>query len=245
MIWLVVAGSAALGVVYLVSLFMKGEIRKLVRALRWIVGAGLMAGAAWTGARGQMFIASLLGAGGLGVLMRGRLGPFDFGSGLSSSDNTSAVSSNHLDMRLEHESGRVSGTVKAGHFAGRELEDLAAAECWALYDEVSDDPDSLALFESWLDANRSGWREYFAAEFGMDMGEEDEPRRSDATSAISGLDEAYDTLGLKPGATPEDIKAAHRKLMKSVHPDAGGSAFLAARINQAKDMLLKHAQRRV
>jgi len=51
-------------------------------------------------------------------------------------------------------------------------------------------------------------------------------------------DEAYEVLGLHPGASETDIKEAHRRLMRGAHPDAGGSDWLAARINQARDILL-------
>lgn len=241
MTWLIPAALVALIVLYLASLFMRGEIRQLVRTLRWVVGGALVAAAAFLATRGQMVLAGLLGAGGLGLLLRGRLGPIDFGSGLSSPNNASTVSSHFFDMRLDHETGQVSGKVRIGHFSGRDLGQLSAEECWALYDEVSDDPDSLALYESWLDANRSGWREHFEAEFGMDPGEHGREGDAQPSSGISGIEEAYQILGLEPGAAPDAIKAAHRKLMKSVHPDAGGSAFLAAKINQAKDLLLRHA----
>jgi hypothetical protein len=244
MIWFVLAGAVALIALYLYSLFLRGEIRQLVRTLRWTVGGALVAGAALLGLRGQMLVASFMAAGGLGVLMRGRLGPIDFGAGMSSPNNVSMVSSAYLDMRLEHETGSVSGTVRAGHFVGRELADLSAEECWALYDEVSDDPDSLALYRSWLDANRAGWRDYFASEFGMETGDEEAEAGAHTTADVSGLEEAYEVLGLKPGAGPDAIKAAHRKLMKKVHPDTGGSAFLAAKINQAKDLLLKETASR-
>ena len=50
--------------------------------------------------------------------------------------------------------------------------------------------------------------------------------------------EALDVLGLKPGATEADIRAAHHRLMRAAHPDAGGSDWLASRINQARDVLL-------
>lgn len=242
MIWLVLAGAAVIGAMYLGSLFIQGEIRQLVRTLRWLAGGGLVAGAVLFGVRGQLMVASLLAAGGLGVLMRGRLGPIDFGAGMSSANNASTVNSRFLSMRLEHETGSVSGSVRAGHFSGRELAELSSEECWAFYDEISDDADSVALFESWLDANRKGWREHFSAEFGMEM-DEDEPRAGTRASAgVEGVEEAYEILGLSPGASPSAIKAAHRALMKKVHPDTGGSAFLAAKINQAKDMLLRHAE---
>ncbi len=74
MIWLLLVGAVALIALYLYSLFVQGEIRQLVRTLRWVVGGGLVAGAALLGLRGQMLLASFMAAGGLGVLMRGRLG---------------------------------------------------------------------------------------------------------------------------------------------------------------------------
>jgi len=51
-------------------------------------------------------------------------------------------------------------------------------------------------------------------------------------------DEAYQVLGLAPGATPDEIRAAHRRLMLGAHPDHGGSTWIAARLNQARDLLL-------
>jgi DnaJ family protein C protein 19 len=57
-------------------------------------------------------------------------------------------------------------------------------------------------------------------------------------SATMSRDEAYEVLGLHPGASETEIKEAHRRLMRGAHPDAGGSDWLAARINQARDILL-------
>lgn len=244
MTWLILGAAALVLLTYLYSLYTQGEIRRLVRTLRWVVGGGLAAAAAISGLRGNMMIASFMGIAAAGVLTRGRLGPIDFGAGMSSPHNASSVKSRYLSMSLEHETGSVSGTVREGLFAGRDLASLSAEECWALYDEIDGDPDSAALFESWLDANRPGWREWFAEHFGMETGEGvEEERRNHAGSGLSGVDEAYEVLGLRPGASAEDIRKAHRALMKKVHPDHGGSSFLAARINEAKDLLLDHVRR--
>jgi glucan phosphoethanolaminetransferase (alkaline phosphatase superfamily) len=51
-------------------------------------------------------------------------------------------------------------------------------------------------------------------------------------------DEAMEVLGLKSGYTKEDVIQAHRRMMQKVHPDRGGSDYLAAQINKAKDTLL-------
>lgn len=58
------------------------------------------------------------------------------------------------------------------------------------------------------------------------------------TSGKMSRAEALSVLGLNEGATPEDIRAAHHRLIKQTHPDKGGSSYLAAKINEAKDVLL-------
>ena len=64
------------------------------------------------------------------------------------------------------------------------------------------------------------------------------PQRPRRASSQMTREEAYEVLGLHPGASEAEIRAAHRRLMRGAHPDAGGSDWLAARINQARDMLL-------
>jgi DnaJ-domain-containing protein 1 len=124
----------------------------------------------------------------------------------------------------------VTGKVIYGEFQGIDLIDLDEAESRRLLRAVANDPDSLSLLETWLDKNRSGWREWLASH-PEQQGGDDAPIDDDA--------QAYEVLGLKPGASAEEIRAAHRKLMMGVHPDQGGSNFLASKINEAKDRLLK------
>jgi hypothetical protein len=166
------------------------------------------------------------------ILRFGRLGPFMLGGrgGEVSESNISKVRSAYFAMELDHDTGSVSGRVVAGQFRGNDLIDLGEMETRALFAEIEGDADSERLLESWLDANRAGWREYFAEASGPEQ-TASMPADPDA--------EAYAVLGLAPGATADEVKAAHRELMKSLHPDHGGSSYLAAKINEARAQLLK------
>lgn len=143
----------------------------------------------------------------------------------------SSVSTAFFEMELDHDSGGLTGSVRKGAFRGRNLDDLDEGDLAALAREVAGDPQSESVLETYLD-RRFGpdWRERFATGGGG-------AGRSGSRGAMS-KEEAWLILGLEPGAPSADIRAAHRRLMKRHHPDAGGSADLAARINEAKDLLL-------
>lgn len=128
----------------------------------------------------------------------------------------------------------IGGRVKAGAFRGRDLNRLSAAELSSLHAETARDGRSRATLEIYLDRRMPGWRENM-------QGEAASWGRRTANAGTMSEEEAYEILGLQKGAGEADIRAAHRRLMKRVHPDQGGSTFLAVRINQAKDRLLsKH-----
>jgi hypothetical protein len=145
------------------------------------------------------------------------------------SGNQSRIVTDHLEMELDHYTGAMRGRVLKGVFAGRPIERLAPAELALLWRDCRfTDPQSAQLIEAWLDRTHPTWREDMA--------------RAEAEPGPGGImtrDEALEILGLAPGANPEDIRRAHRDLMKRMHPDAGGSGYLAAKINEAKDVLLK------
>lgn len=233
MSWIFLAALGILAALWLFTALRNVDRRVLMRSLRWIVGglAAVVAVGALLLRRIDMAI--LVGAVAASVLLRGRLGQFSFDSITSGRRNTSKVSSRYLAMELDHDTGALTGRVLDGQFAGWDLLDLGEAETRRLLDEISTDADSVNLMESWLDTNRAGWREYFAGE--TETGPQSDP---DTSSGRDPVAEAYAVLGLKPGATDEEIKAAHRELMKGVHPDRGGSEFLAAKINEARDLLL-------
>ena len=137
--------------------------------------------------------------------------------------DASTVATATLAMQLDHATGRMSGRILRGAHAGRELAELTVPEAIALLGECrGTDPDSVPLLEAWLDRAQPDWRE--AA-----------PPAPDGPMTRP---EALAVLGLEEGATAEAIRAAHRRLMRSAHPDHGGSDWLAARINQARDLLV-------
>ncbi|KAA2213234.1 J domain-containing protein [Teichococcus oryzae] len=135
----------------------------------------------------------------------------------------SQVETATLAMRLDHGTGLFSGRVKRGGFAGRELGELSLHDILALLaDCAAHDAESVPLLEAWLDRARPNWRAAAAPPEGPAM---------DHGAALA-------VLGLGEGAGEEEIRAAHRRLMRQAHPDRGGSPNEAARLNAARDMLL-------
>ncbi len=137
-----------------------------------------------------------------------------------------------LEMELDLDTNEMNGIVLAGRREGRELNAMTEEELRDLCQELSSDTESLQLLEAYLDRRMPGWRDGADADAGHGLG--GAPRAGPMTEQ-----EAYEILGLGAGATEAEIRQAHRRLMKGVHPDAGGSVFLAARINEAKDFLLR------
>jgi hypothetical protein len=130
-----------------------------------------------------------------------------------------------LEAWIDHATGDVGGRVLGGRFAGRTLDALAEDELRALHAECAGDADSVRVLESYLDRR-----------LGPDWRKAEPPPRGPRTDMTR--QEALATLALQEGATDDEIRAAHRRLILRMHPDAGGSAELAARINRAKDVLL-------
>jgi len=143
----------------------------------------------------------------------------------------STVRTAALEMELDHDSGDLSGSVLAGTFEGRNLAELDLPDLLDLATELSSDEESLRLLETYLDGRFPVWRDHVETETGQGQG-------SPASSGGMTKEEAYEILGLEAGASPADIRKAHRRLMQRLHPDVGGSSFFAARINEAKDVLL-------
>jgi hypothetical protein len=147
------------------------------------------------------------------------------------SGQRSTVRTRFLHMELEHDTGTLSGRVLEGRFKGHKLADLSLEQLLDLLAECSaEDAQSTAVLEAYLDREHGErWREGEPA---------DERGAKQASTDRMTRDEAYEILGLQPGADREQILQAHRLLMQKLHPDRGGSTYLATMINLAKDLLL-------
>jgi hypothetical protein len=210
--------------------YLKADPRKLAAVLKLSGGIALLVFAAFLGIRGQLAIAAPLAALGLGLLGWLPFGPAGFGARTQkSAGQVSRVRSAFLEMELDHDTGDMRGVILAGPREGTRLEALDMPTLLSLLTEI--DEESRALLAAYLDRRDSGWREH---------------AQSDPTAGRGGFargpmthEEAYQILGLEPGAKAEDIVQAHRTLMKRIHPDQGGTNYLAARVNEAKDTLLR------
>lgn len=146
----------------------------------------------------------------------------------------SYVRSAMIEMELDHETGKMRGVILAGPDEGKELDSLTRPQCEVVYDLCRrDDPEGARLLEAYLDRRFAGWRP--AGEAQRDSWRSEARRRSGAMSQ----DEAYEVLGLQKGASREEVVRSHRSLMKKLHPDHGGTTDLAARVNEAKEVLMR------
>lgn len=147
---------------------------------------------------------------------------------------TSKVRSTFIEMELDIDTGQMTGRFLAGSLAGQTLEQIPVPRLIQAFAEI--DGESAQLLEAYLDRREPAWREHAQGNAGARQ----------AGAAASGAmteEEAYQILGLEPGAGEEAIRGAHRSLMKKLHPDQGGSTWLASRVNQAKDVLLDRHRR--
>jgi hypothetical protein len=153
-------------------------------------------------------------------------------AGQSQGSHESTVETASLRMTLNQTTGALAGEVLSGRFSGARLEQLSLAQLRALLAEasVSDEP-SERLLETYLDRIHPGWREAKA-------GAEDRQGGGSQSGEMT-RDEALQVLGLARSASPSQIREAHRRLMTKLHPDRGGTDYLASKINAARDILLK------
>jgi hypothetical protein len=227
---------ALLLVLWAASAFIKADPKEVARVLRWIGGGAALLLAGFLLFRGAIAVAIPFGAFGLSLLGWASFWPaLPFGARTQkSAGQVSRVRTAFFEMELDHDTGRMNGHVLADSYQGASLDALDRATLTKLMSEV--DADSRDLLAAYLDRREPGWREYAQRDAGAGA-------RPGGAGKMN-EEEAYQILGLQPpGASMEEIRRAHRSLIKKLHPDQGGTTYLAARINEAKDVLLRRHSR--
>jgi DnaJ domain len=211
--------------------FASVDPRKLAPVVKFAGGFGALGGAAFLAARGQFQLALPLGFAGLGLLGWLPGGFAGFGARKQKTPGqASRVRSAFLEMELDHDTGAMRGRILAGRHEGDTLDSLNVVTLVDLVPEI--DEESRSLLVAYLDRRAPRWREDAQGDAAAGQGS---PRWSGKMTK----EEAYQILGVQPGASAAEIGSAHRALMKKLHPDQGGSTYLAARVNEAKDVLLR------
>lgn len=143
---------------------------------------------------------------------------------------SSSVNTQWLHATLDHDSGNMDADIVDGPFTGQKLSNLTTIELLNLYALMAQGNahDSMQIVEAFLDANHAHWRELAG----------DGESQRDAGGSVASRARALEILGLDDSADTQAIIAAHRRLIRAVHPDRGGSSYLAAQLNQARDLLL-------
>ncbi len=216
-----------------IALWVLGIISKVdpkiaARVLKASGGILAIGFAVFLGLRGEVGVAIPLGIFGLGLLGWIPFGPAGFSQRTQkSAGQTSHVRSAFLDMELDHDSGAMRGRIIAGSRKGAALEALDVKTLAVLLDEM--DEESRALLVAYLDRRDASWSEHAQGHAAAG--------RAAGSSGKMTEQEAYQILGVEPGASADAVARAHRALMKKLHPDQGGSTYLAARVNEAKEVL--------
>ena len=230
------------GFLLLVWLFVNADPARLAQTLKWTgIGIGGVAVLGLLLFPPARELAALLFPVALSMPMLARLRQLIDRYRTPRAGRSSTVATDFLRMTLDHDTGTMTGTVFRGHYAGLRLEEMGVGDLIDLLRECrAADEESARLVEAYLDRLHPDWRDEMAG--ASEAGGGQSTRGGGQARTASGdmtIDEAYAILGLKPGATPGEIKEAHRRLMVKLHPDHGGSDYLATQINRARDLLLR------
>ncbi len=217
-----------IGLSLLVRWFLRADPKRMAKVVRWtaVVLGGL--GAFYLLVMGRFGLAMMLLGFLAALFTRARLVYQHLKAAVGPTPRqSSAVETALFRMTLDHDSGDMDGEVVGGGFAGRRLSELSLSEMLALLRECrAGDTESATVLEAYLDRYHADtWRAAEAGEAGF------------ADQAMT-REQAYQILGLEPGVGDQEVRQAHRRLMLKNHPDRGGSTYIAAKINQAKEVLL-------
>ncbi len=216
---------------WLIKAFAGAQPAKVRGLIRKVGGGAIIAFSGLLALRGQINLAMPLFVLGLGLMGQQAMFPNGMPWQRKSPGQSSRVATSIISMQLDHDTGQMDGDVLTGAFKGRRLSSLSLAETQALHGQCAAAADqSRALLEAWIERSHPEWR----AQWNSGAG-----RPASTSNTKMTRPEALAILGLKEGAKGEEIRAAHRRLMKTAHPDLGGSDYLAAKINEAKEFLLQ------
>ncbi|PLP58762.1 molecular chaperone DnaJ [Mesorhizobium loti] len=225
----IVVAAVVLALAGVAALFLRADPRAIAGNVRIALPVGLgTAGIAILAAgRAGFGLLALAAAGSLYLMFRKER---PVGTPMT---RHSLVRTAALEMELDHDTGRLEGLVLAGLSEGKMLGTMNLTDLGQLYQELAVDPDSRQLLETYLDGRFPTWRldtqTYRGERLGVAPG-----------AGAMTKEEAYKILGLETGAAATDVRKAHRRLMQRLYPDVGNASFLAARINEAKDVLLSN-----
>jgi hypothetical protein len=235
MVYLLLALFALSGIVLMLRVYASASPASLTRAVRRASIASAALGALLLLFRvplGFMFLAvSAI----LPLTLRWRALWPDFGAAPNRPRGKfSRIETKHLRMALDHDSGALDGLVLDGPYRDRMLSKLSLEQILEVRSVcLRDDPDGVPLIEAYLDrVHGAGWRERNS---GRQSSDNATPRH--ASSAMT-REEALEVLGLQPTASEAEIRETYHSLMMKLHPDHGGSDYLAAQVNRARDVLL-------
>lgn len=162
---------------------------------------------------------------------------FKFGVNAPAGPGSSKIRTVTLAATLDPLSGRIDGEILSGDYTGQKLSAMDIADLKTYYQFcATQDPEALRVVEAYVQREfpdqfqKGGWTESRHHSSGSGTASE---------SAMS-VSEAREILGVNEGASKQEITYAHRKLMAKLHPDKGGSTFLATRVNLAKDTLISN-----
>jgi len=242
MIDLLIGAFALVFILILLHGFTRADPRTMVKGLRYLGAGALVLAAAYFLVRGIVPVAVLLGSMAYGAFTGGRVWPGGWpnwhfphpgGGARPQTGQTTRVATDWVDMELDHDTGEMRGRLLKGAFSGQWLNQISNENVLRFYAEAGGaDPETARLLEAYLDRRLgAGWR----TKANEKTSSSQRPR---ANSSAMTQEEAYRVLGLVPGAAEEEIRDAYKRLMMNLHPDRGGTDYLAAKINEAKDVLI-------
>jgi hypothetical protein len=241
MIDLLIGAFALVLLLILMHGFARADPKAMAKGARYLGAGALVLAAAFFLVRGIVPAAVLLGSMAYGVFTGGRMWPGGWphwqfphsGGPRRPTGQTTRVATDWVDMELDHDTGEMRGRVLKGAFSGQSLNQLTDDDALRFYAEAgAADSETARLLEAYLDRR-----------LGADWRTKANERRSSSdqrprSSSAMTREEAYRVLGLRSGAGEEEIREAYKRLMMNLHPDRGGTDYLASKINEAKDVLL-------